>query len=307
MMTKNASRGFSQGRLLLIIAICLSAFIGLVMGVLSRNGLEGSALLYIGVPTIIALAFTRLSPSKSVMGSTLKAITFVILISGPLLKEGFICMIMAAPLLYIAGALAAWPFDHYRNKNKEKDRAAKLKVVVLPALLVLMSMEGVFEETSFNRYHFVKHTQTIDASVSDIKNRLGENRAIGSPSSAFAKLFPRPDVVNANGLSIGDKHWVDLSYVKWVYWNEKKGSVRFEVVEHGLDYIKFMPVSDDSYISNYLAWGESKVTLTAITEDLTQVTWRTNYQRKLDPAWYMQPLQSYMVGVASELLVASLQ
>lgn len=295
---------FSSRQRLILVAILLSAFTGIVISTLRDKGLDGSALLYIGIPTFIALAFANTPASKSVMGSTLKAITFVILISGPLLQEGYICMIMAAPILYIIGALAAWPFDHYRKK---KNNASKLNTFVLPALLVLMSMEGVINETSFNRINTIKHTQTIEGSISEIKSRLASSRPLKKADSFFANIFPQPHKINANGLAVGDNHWVDISYLKWIYWNEKRGKVRFEVAEHTNNSLRFSPVSDDSYLSTYLTWKDTLVTLEAVSETQTRITWNISYQRDIDPAWYAQPLQQYAMGIVAQQMVASLQ
>jgi len=289
---------------LIIIAIVLSAFTGIVIGAMRSAGLGGSALLYIGVPTFIALAFASTSKSKSVLGATLKAITFIILISGPILQEGFICMIMAAPILYIAGALVAWPIDHYRKK---KNNASKLNSFVLPSLLVLMSLEGVIDETSFDRINTIEHTQVIDASVNQIKTRMANSRKINPSDSVFGKLFPQPDKINADGISVGDRHWTDISYLKWIYWNEKRGKTLFEVAEHRDNFIRFKPVSDNSYLNSYLTWKESSVFLKTVSAEQTQVTWRIRFQRDIDPAWYVQPLQRYAVSIVAQQMVESLK
>jgi len=268
-----------------------------------RTGIDGSALLYIGIPTFIAIAFAHTSSSKSVMGSTLKAITFVILISGPLLQEGFICMVMAAPILYIVGALAAWPFDHYRKK---KSNASRVNTFILPTVLVFMSMEGIFDETSFNRLNTVEHTQVINGSIEDVKRKIATSRPLEKPDSLFVRLFPQPDIIHADGIAMGDQHWVDISYLKWIYWNEKRGQVHFEVTQHLDNFIRFSPVKDDSYLSSYLTWKDTTISMQAVSENTTQVTWRISFQRDIDPAWYAQPLQRYAMTVAAQVMLASL-
>jgi len=289
---------------LLLVAILLSAFTGIVISALRSTGLGGSALLYIGVPTLIALAFVNNSDSKTVMGSTLKAITFMILISGPLLQEGFVCMVMAAPILYIVGALVAWPFDYYRKK---KENASKLNLYIMPFLLLVMSMEGVTDETTFDRHNVAEYSQVIEGSVTDIKNRLSVSRELQASGSLFYRFFPGPEMINANGLAVGDRQWVDISYLKWLYWNEKRGAIQFEVAENRNNYLRFKPVADDSYISSYLTWGDTAVFLQPVSEHETRVTWRINFQRDIDPAWYAQPLQQYMVGLVARAMVVSLQ
>ena len=306
-MTEKKSIQLKRNKKLIIIAILLSAFTGIVIGYLRKRGLDGTALLYIGVPTIIGLAFaTSSSSSKSAVGSTLKAITFIILISGPLLQEGFICMIIAAPIFYIVGALAAWPFDNYRKKKVREQDASRLNMFILPALLLTMSMEGVTDYTTFDRHNTIERTQVIGKSVAEIKSKLAQNRSVPSPDSLFANFFPRPDVFHSQGLAEGDKHWIDVSYVKWIYWYEKKGSAIFEVTENKPGYIKFKLKSDNSYIHSYLDWGDVTVLFKPVTNNSTRVTWKINFTRKLDPAWYVQPMQRYSVGVLADTLTASL-
>lgn len=303
-MTDIKARKLTSKQRTIIIITLLSAFTGIVISVLRSKGMDGSALLYIGIPTFIAIAFAHTSSSKTIVGSTLKAITFIILISGPLLQEGYICMIMAAPILYIVGALAAWPFDHNRKK---KDHTSKLNTFVLPSILVIMSMEGVITETSFDRHNTIEHTQIINASVSEIKHRMASTRTLKSPDSWFAKIFPKPTVLNASGLQKGDQYWLDISYFKWIYWNEKQGKVVYEVVENQENHIKFKPIYDDSYISSYLTWHDTNVILQAISETQTKVIWSINFQRDIDPAWYAQPLQRHAVASVAKVMVDSLQ
>ncbi|MDH5326443.1 MAG: hypothetical protein OEZ68_06385 [Gammaproteobacteria bacterium] len=306
-MTQQTKLQFSVNQKILMSVILLSALTGVVINMMRHRGIDGSALLYVGIPTIIALVFATTSSAKSAVGSTLKAITFVILISGPLLQEGFICMLMAAPIFYVVGALAAWPFDHYRKKKAREEDASKLNVAVLPVLFLIMSMEGVTDMTTFNRYNVVERSEIIGRSVSDIKQTLASKRKVPSPDALFGKLFPRPDWVNAQGLSVGDKHWVDISYFKWVYWNEKRGSTYFEVTEHTPGSVEFKPYSDDGYMRSYLDWGKSTVFFEPVAHHRTKVTWRIEFTRKLDPIWYVQPLQRYSVGILAETLINTLR
>lgn len=307
-MTVPSREKLTRIQWMIIAAILLSAFTGLGIGLLRTSGLDSSALLYIGVPVIIALVFATATPqSKSVMGYTLKGISFVILISGPLLQEGFICMIMAAPILYIVGALVAWPIDHYRKQQQRDKETSKLNVIVIPALFLVMSMEGTLNEFSFERSNIVEHTQVINASVSDIRKKLGANRLLADTAPLFAKLFPKPSMINAEGLSIGSKHWVEISYFKWIYWNEKRGVTQFKVTENKDHYIRLSPVLDTSYISSYLTWGNAEIYFEPVANNQTKVTWRVAFNRKIDPVWYVQPLQRYAVSLMTAQLVSTLK
>ncbi|MFT6201036.1 MAG: hypothetical protein ACJAZJ_000213 [Candidatus Endobugula sp.] len=305
--TTTTVKTLSERQRWLIVTIVLSAVVGIFIHFLRSNNIEGSALLYIGVPVIIALAFAHTSKAKSVTGSTLKAITFIILMSGPLLQEGFICMIMAAPIFYIIGAMVTLPFDYYRKKKADKNRSSTLKVMIIPALLLFLSTEGVIDELSFDRHNTVEYTQLIDGSVDAIKEKLAGDRFIRRPESTFARLFPRPDIILANGIDAGDLHSVEIDYVKWIYWNKRTGKTQFKIIDHQKNRITFAPIMDSSYLSTYLTWGESAVIFVPLTENTTRVTWRINFTRDIDPAWYVQPLQQYAATLLAKELVLSLQ
>lgn len=306
-MQEQAPSRYSKQQKIIMAVIFLSAVTGIVIGLMRKKGLDSSALLYIGIPTMIALVFSTTSPANSAVGVTLKALTFIILISGPLLQEGFVCMIMAAPIFYIVGALAAWPFDHYRKKKQRDEDASKLNMFVVPGLLLVMSMEGVIDATTFERHNNIVKTQLVEASVEQVRIKLAQNRSVPVPDSLFARIFPRPDTINAQGVAVGDRHWIEVTYAKWVFWNKKSGASYFEVVESQPGLIRFRPVQDNSYMKSYLDWGETVVTLQPVSANMTKVSWEIHFTRKLDPAWYVQPLQRYAVGVLANTLIASIK
>ena len=289
-----------QNSLFLIIA--LSAFIGFYTSVLRSHGLNESALLYIGMPTILAFLMAMTSPSKSAVGGTLKAITLIILISGPLLKEGFICMLMAAPIFYIVGVLAAWPFDYYRKRKA----ANKLNVMIIPTLLIIMSFEGTSPKLSFERHNIIERSLEIPASVAEIKQRLAQSRSLKKTDSWFLKLFPRPIWVESNGVAVGHTQTVDIRYFKWIFWNEQRGETVFEVIENKPLSIHYKLKKDASYLHHYLTWKETMIEFEPLSTQRTKVTWRIHFSRKLDPVWYVQPMQRYAVGQVAEILMASL-
>ena len=45
------------------------------------------------------------------------------------------------------------------------------------------------------------------------------------------------------------------------------------------------------------------MTWTALDAETTQVTWRIDSERRLDPAWYFAPWQRYAVGLSAEYLI----
>src|SRR5438477_13012889 len=79
------------------------ALAGVVYRLVVSQHLEQTALLFIGIPAILAVVVASIPRAKSVIGSIMKAITIALLLFGPFLGDGFICILMAAPLFCLVG------------------------------------------------------------------------------------------------------------------------------------------------------------------------------------------------------------
>src|SRR5512147_1110095 len=75
--------------------------------VLVFHHLEQTSALFIGIPTLIAAICVLTAKPQSATGTALKSVTLFLCIAGALLGEGFICIIMAAPLFYLVAILIA--------------------------------------------------------------------------------------------------------------------------------------------------------------------------------------------------------
>jgi hypothetical protein len=67
--------------------------------------LEQTAVLFVGIPTVLAILLAVVPKAKTVKGGITKGLTLFLLLSGPLLGEGFICILMASPIFYLVGLL----------------------------------------------------------------------------------------------------------------------------------------------------------------------------------------------------------
>src|SRR5262249_15775444 len=89
--------------------------IGIILGVaaasimfwmLKQGHLEHTSLVFIGIPTVLAILTVRFVPQpRTATGVILKGITLALLVSGIVLREGFICIVMASPLFLLIGVI----------------------------------------------------------------------------------------------------------------------------------------------------------------------------------------------------------
>src|ERR1700682_6102226 len=111
----------------LILALALAGFL---YRLLVNQRLEETSALFIRLRAILAIVLAITPPARSATGAILKGMTIALLLSGPILGEGFICILMSAPLFYLIGAIVGLVIDASRRKRGSS--ATTYGIVLLP-------------------------------------------------------------------------------------------------------------------------------------------------------------------------------
>jgi hypothetical protein len=262
--------------------------------------LDDTAALYIGVPFILALGLSLTSRSKSALGATIKGITIAMLLSAIVFREGYICILFASPLFYAVGALVAAPIDRARKQHKLRN---KVQASVVATLIALLSLEGTTTVTSMPRENEVFVSKIVAANIGDIRDQLSATPRFDRERSVFLDIFPYPQTICGQGLNVGDERKLNFVAYKQIWWGKVSGDLVLKVSESTPQQITFSVVKDDSYLSHYLKWQSSIVSLTPIDQTHTNVTWKLTYKRILDPSWYFGVMQRFAVKRVAEELI----
>ena len=289
--------GQQQFALVVVFSVAVA---GLFISFLTKNGLNGSAALYVGLPLMLAYIFLIADKPKSATGSILKGTTIALLLSAPILQEGYICILIAAPIFYIVGAVVGLAVDYSR-----KHKHGRLQSTPVAVVMILFSLEGTHEVLTFNRDYTVRAEKIIAATPQAIKAQLALPMQFTGDTPWFLRVFPLP-VWNTNeGTEPGDRRQMHFVYYKHFITSAKVGDLVFEVTEHSDNHITSNAIHDDSYLNTYLQWQSSTVQWKAIDNKHTKVVWEIRFQRKLDPAWYFAPLERYAATLAASTLIDS--
>lgn len=97
----------ARRRLAVVLAALFLAMLG--YKVLHAGGLEQTALFYVGLPAVIAITVALSARPKSATGTAMASVTIGLALAGPLLNEGIICLLIAAPLFYLVAPASAGP------------------------------------------------------------------------------------------------------------------------------------------------------------------------------------------------------
>lgn len=268
----------------------------LMYRILVLKQLEQTGLLFAGIPALLAVIVACTPKAKTLIGGTLKATTFFLLLSAPLLGEGFICILMAAPIFYAVALAVAAVIREIRSSVKNR------KQTILPCLALIgilpMSLEGSRPALSFDREEAVTARRTVRATPEEVEIAMSRSPRTNLPIPLFFKSFPRPTEAHGDGLKPGD-----FRSIHFAGGEGHPGDVVLRVVESGPGHARFEVVSDKSKIAHWLAWEYADVHWRATGAGQTQVEWTLGYRRLLDPAWYFRPWERYAVRVSADYLI----
>ena len=284
---------------------CIIVVVSIAMHLILRSDIQGSAFLYVGIPTIIAgllLLTDKKQPSTSWKRRTIRLMKYsliIMLASSAILFEGFLCVVMFMPIYFgiiLIISLVRMAYEHSKSRNK-------MHFHILPLILVVAALEGTHPDLSFNRYNETTSTKVINLSVDQIKQNLIKPVDLDQNRNWFLALFPMPYQFDAQSLTEGEVHTIHYRYHRWFVTNTHEGFTKMKVAEVSDQRIRMNIIEDTSYTSNYINAHGTEINLMPISAKKTEVKLTVKYERLLDPAWYFDPLQRYATGLLGEYLI----
>jgi hypothetical protein len=286
----------------IIVAVALGAA---AFHAIRDHRLEQTSALFIGIPTLLAVVVILAVSPKSAAGVACKAVTIGLLISLLALGEGMVCILMSAPIFYLIAFGLAKVFELARDPSRDRHTAYSFAILLLFAP---MSLEGVFEWSSFSRDEWVTETRLVHASAQQVEEALFHTPRFDRVLPAYLRIgFPRPTATRLEQRE-GTLRWVVRfrgGEMRIDGIEPRAGDLTLELVDRQPGLVKWRALGDDSHMTHFLNWRESIVQWTPVDPHTTRVTWSLRYRRGLDPAWYFGPWERYATGLAAGYLIES--
>lgn len=283
-------------RKLNLIAIILAvAVVSLLLRLVYQTHNEINALMFVGIPTALAVLLALTPPARTPVGMAARGVTIGLLISAILFGEGVICVLMAAPIAYIIAISVAVAVSRARPKGP-----AVMCLAILP--FMVMSLEGVTETLSFPREQTVEVRRLVTARSGEVEAMLAAPVRFQTRLPVYLRMgFPRPVMTRGAGLELGAERVVHFAGGEG-----HPGDLVLRVEEHEANRVVFRAVEDHSKIAHWLAWRKAEVRWRTMDANHTEVTWVLSYRRGLDPAWYFVPWERYGTRLAAGYLIDNL-
>lgn len=287
---------------LFLIGVC-----ALTIRMLLDSQFGHGTLLYLLVPFVISIAiylFTRRSERRGLgwaLLNHLRFATIIFLATSALLFEGFICVLMFMPIYYVlvtAGYVFMWLFQ-----KKPEDPADIMRVCAIPALVLVLSAEGLIPATTIARYGTATYTTVADQTNAQLQANMAAPITFAADRPWFLSLFPLPDRIEAGTLGIGDVHRLHFTYKKWFFTNYQRGEMDLRIAEVSPRHIRTEIIRNTAYLSHYMKVDGTDVYFEPLTDGRTRISLTVKYYRLLDPAWYFGPMQNLAAKQSARYLV----
>ncbi len=271
------------------------AIASLVYRIIVAGGLQQTAALFIGIPALLAIVVVFAVSPSSATGVACKAVTVGLLVSVLFLGEGFLCVLMSAPLFYGVAVVIAGVMHFYRRRHQR-------------SATTLMSCAILLAWIPVDRNESVSETKVVQASSAAVERALFDSPRFDRKLPPYLRAgFPRPIAVRIDETP-EKKVWMIRFRGGETRLNgtePREGDLVLEMEEERPGLVRWRAVSDSSHVTHFLWWRESVVTWEPVTADTTKVTWTLRYERGLDPAWYFGPWERYAAGLAAVYLIDS--
>ncbi|NJC64391.1 hypothetical protein HC028_07675 [Planosporangium flavigriseum] len=268
-----------------ILAGLIGVFGAVLFVIAVRSGRGDSALLFVGLPVLLAAALA-VSPSRTTHGRVFRFTTVFLLLAAVVLHEGAICVILAAPLVYLVAhgttALIRWC-----------TRTSGMYAILPVPLLLLVAVEGTTTALRISPDQSVQVVRVVAMPVSGVVSHLAAGPQPTRVRSVPLRLLavPMPEHVSGGKLKPGDRWTFGYHGTS----HGPGGQIVAEVRTAEPDHLSFAFVEDSSITARWLAWQQADVRWRAIDPQHTEVRLTVNYRRRLDPSWYFGPLQDALM------------
>jgi len=294
----------TRARVTLAAVIAAVAVATVAYRVVLGQGLQQTAALFIGIPSLLAVVVALVVTPRTATGVAVKAMTIGLLVSLLFLGEGLLCIAMSAPLFYLVAIGIGKLAERHQRERGRRSRAVLSCVLFLAA--APMSFEGTTDATSWPRDERVSVTRTVAASPAEVAEALGAAPRFDRPLPFFLRAgFPRPVSVKIDAADERRVWTVTFrgGETRLDGQEPAPGDLVLRLSEARPGLMRWSAVSDDSHVTHFLDWRESTVEWKPSDLGGTEVTWTLAYRRGLDPVWYFGPWQRYAMRLAAAYLI----
>lgn len=239
---------------------------------------------FVLVPGAMASIISIVPWNKNKTGfGVFRGTMITVLATAILLREGFICVIMALPLIIAVVALVS-----YSNRKNTKAR----NYMLAPLLLVGFGGEGIVYDLPSSIV--VEESRTIDTTSQELMGSFDLAGELPSIEPLLFKLpFPKPTSSTDGGGEVGSVRTIEFA---------EMGSIKLMISERTESSIAWTVIEDTTPLADWMTLNKFTASWVEVADGV-QLTVEIDFERTLAPAFYFGPLEEWGVSEFAEVIL----
>lgn len=275
---------------ILVVFMVISAVLSVVYRIIEKKGLTQTYATFIGIPLVIGAMTAYLSRPRSSLAMVMKITTLLLCIVAPALGEGVICLIMAAPIIYVVAALGYLLVEAIRNSLGPRGPGSTLVVVMLPFLLA--ELTSTPHSIRDPRTMTVRDERFVAAPPGVVWQTLRQGNLVSRQFPLFLQAgFPLPTKLQrqSNGLARltfdpGSERWPGTNVI-----------VSRELQDPANRRLTFVIQEDGTKLARWLTFVRTSFEVVPCPGGC-RLRQTTVFRQRMQPGVYWNPLESFAVG-----------
>jgi hypothetical protein len=275
-----------------VVLLIAAVVFGIAYRVVEHSGMVQTYSMFVGIPLVIGVLVAYLTRPQSGLGTTIKVVTILLCVVCPLVGEGWICILMAAPLFYAFAVVGYFLVAAISKSISPNRRGGPLAILLVPFVMAMLTSDrNHIDHPAINT---VVDEIFVAAPPERVMQTITQTDTVPRNFPFFLKLgFPLPTTLQHEPNGITRMHF-DPRSEPWPGTNTIVSRETIDPVRHTVDYT----ILEDG--TKLARWMTLRLTGFAILPRPggSLVRHYTVYQQRMQPGFYWNPLENFAMGQA---------
>ena len=272
-----------------IMLICAFAF-GVVYRATVHAGMVQTYAMFCGIPLVIGVLVAYLTRTASGLGTTIKVVTILLCAVCPLVGEGFVCILMAAPLFYAFAVLGYYIVAAIMKTVRPNRRGGPLAILLVPFVMAMLTSDRTHIDNPAT--NTIVDEIFVAASPDRVMRTIAQTDVAAPDFPIFLKLgFPLPTRLERAPNGLTRMHF-DPRSEPWPGTNTIVSQQTIDPVQHTITYeIR----EDGTKLARWLTLRRTGFEIVPRRNGCL-LRQRTTYEQRMQPGFYWNTVENFAMG-----------
>lgn len=273
-----------------VVLLISSVAFGIIYRITEHIGMVQTYAMFVGIPLIIGVLVAYMTRPQSGVGTTIKVVTILLCVVCPLVGEGTVCILMAAPLFYGFAVIGYYIYAAIIKKLQPNRRGGPLAILVIPFLMAMVTSDRKHIDNPAT--NTITDELFVAASPERVMETIRQSGAAPDNFSFFLKLgFPLPTSVEHGPDGVTCMHF-DPRSEPWPGTNTIVSRETVDPVRHTIDY---EILEDGTKLARWMTFRRTGFEIVP-TQGGSLVRQRTVYLQRMQPGFYWNTMENFALG-----------